>query len=112
MDDNDIVRGDGVAMDFDDVGAVLLGVFLTDSVGGELAGLSAGDEACAELEGENGAADKAARFDAYNFSDALVAIELRKIPADDVESAGILECGGEILEKNAFCGEVRDVANF
>ena len=99
-------------MNLDNVGAVFLRIFLTDRIGRQLAGLAAGNKSGAQFESENGAADETARFDAYHFGDTLVAIELRKIPADDVESTRIFEGSGKILEKDALGGEILDIADF
>ena len=109
---HDVVGADGLAMDFDDIGAVFLGLFLTDCVGREFARLAARHKASAELKGEDRAADEAARFDANDFGDALVAIELRQVPADDVKRTRIFESRSEILEKNTLRGEILHVADF
>jgi hypothetical protein len=108
---NDIVGGDSVAVDFDSVFTILFVVGSADSVSGEFAGFTNGYEASAEFESEYRAADKSARFDANNFSDTFVAIDLREVPADDVESAGVLKYRSEVLEDDALLRKIIDVAN-
>ena len=77
VNNHDVVFGNSVAVHFDGIGAVFFGVGLADCVGGEFAGFAGGNETGAEFEGEDRTADEAAGFDADDFGDTFIAIELR-----------------------------------
>lgn len=111
VEDNDIVGGNGIAVDFDSIFAILFVVGSAESVGGELTGFANGDEAGADFEGEYRAADEAARLDADDLSYAFIAIELSEVPTDDMQSAWVLKRRGKVFEKDAFLREILNVAD-
>ncbi len=102
MEHNDIIGTDGVAVHLDGVYTVFFLIRCAHGVGGELAGLACGNETGTKFKGQDRATDEAALFDAYNFGDTLVAVQLREIPANDVQGAGILERSCEVVEKNTL----------
>ena len=71
-----VVGSDCVAVYFDYIGTVFLGIFLADGVGGQFSGFAAWHEAGSEFECKNGASDEASRFYTYDFGHTFVAVKL------------------------------------
>ena len=112
VEHHDIVGADSVAMNFDDIGTIFLCILLANSIGGELTGFAARHETGTEFECEDRTSDETTRFNAYDFGNTFIAVELRKIPADDMECTGIFKSCGKILEEDSFAGEILNVADF
>lgn len=112
MNHYDIIGSNGIAVNLDYVGTVLFGILHADGVGRELAGLSCRYETRSDFISEDRAADEAARFDADNFCNAFVAVELREVPANNVESPRVLENSGKVFENDSFGREINHVADF
>jgi hypothetical protein len=112
VDDEAFFAGlDGVFVDFEGVLAVLEVVGEGEFGGGEFAGLADGDEAAGEGLGDGGAEDEAAGFGADDGLDALSAEGVAEDFDGHGEAGGAGEEGSDVLEHDAFFGEVGDVAD-
>ncbi len=107
VEHDDVVLGNSVAVDLDNVLTILFVIGGRDGVGREFARLTAGHESGSQFKGQNGTADEAAALDAHYLGYAFVAIKLGEVPADNVEGAGILERRGEVLEDDSLLGKSR-----
>ena len=111
MDDNHIVGRDGVLVNLDGVGTILLGIGLLDDLGGQFTRLAQGDKTCTQLGSKNSAADKAARLDAHDLGHAFVAVQVGHFFGHDLQGFGVLEGGRQVLELDAWNREVGHVAH-
>jgi hypothetical protein len=98
-------------VDGEHVPAVLELVLLLDHRGGELALLAHGDKARAELARQHPAEDEAARLHADHDVDRALRVLRGQVLDDRRPGRSVLEEGGDVLEENAFTGEILDVAD-
>ena len=110
-DQNALPGGDGIAMDFEGVGAVFEGVLDGLDGSGQFLWLPNGDEAFAERLGDGGGEEEATGFDADD--DVNVGgLDGGDEAVDDFGKAwAILHQGGDVVEENAGFGPVRDFAD-
>ncbi len=106
-----IVRRDGIAVDLDYVLSVFLVIGCLDSVGRKLSGLTYRHKSGTEFKGKDRTADESSGLDSHHFSNAFVAIKLRKVPTNDMKSARVLEQSCEITEYDTLLREVIHITN-
>src|SRR2546427_2281084 len=106
-----LARADAILVDGEHVPAVLELVLLLDHRRGELALLAHGHEARAKLVREHPAEDEAARLDADHDIDGALRILRGKMFDDRRPRRRVLEQRGDVLEEDAFGGEILDVAD-
>lgn len=111
MNHNHIVGGDGITMNLYHVFAIFLVVGSADSIGRKLAGLTYGDKSGTKFEGKNRTADKTTGLNSDYFSNAFVAVKLRKIPPDDMKTARIFKKSCDVAEYDSFLREIIDITN-
>jgi hypothetical protein len=108
-DKNSLALGDGIALDLEEIGTVLLLVALGLELAGKLALLSDGNEASTETESERGTEQETARLetdnDVGNLVELCANLELESLDEVCVE-LWRREDGHNVLEKNALGGEV------
>src|SRR5262245_15102666 len=102
---------DRVLVDGERVSAVLELVLDFDGLARQLAQLANGYEAGLQLMGERAAEDEAARFDADDHIDPLVAIAADEAVDDGGERRTVLQDRGDIPEKDSLGREVPDVSD-
>ena len=78
---------------------------------GELAFFADGHEAGIEVEGDGGGEDKAAGVDADDLVDFFASRGCGELVDGVPQKFGLREHGGDVFEKNAGLGKVRDVTD-
>jgi len=108
VDEDHVVLVDGVLVDFDGVGAILLLEVLADGLCRQLSWLAAHHESCTEAASKDGAHDEPTRLDADHLGDALVLVKLIELVVHNLDALGILEESRDIAEVDALLWEVFD----
>src|SRR5262245_59228437 len=110
--DNHLLPGlDGIFMDLQRIQAVFQLIAPLDSLRRKFAGFADRNKAGVQTVGQSRTKDETARFDGQDRIDLGVEVMLGKRVDERGKAHLVLEQGGDVVEQDAFLGEVRDLAN-
>src|SRR6185312_15264242 len=108
---NALARADSVLMDLERINAVFELVIPLDGVRRELAGLADGHESGVQAIGERGTKDEATGLDSQDQVDFRAEIVFGQSINQRREADVVFEKRGDVVEQNAFLGEVGNFAD-
>ena len=108
MNHHHVVGRDGIAVNLDGVGSILLSIGFADGVGRQFARLAQRHETGAQLVSQNRATDKAASFDTHHLGHTKMCVFFLDVFGDNGNSFGVLEGSSKVAEHDTLSREIRN----